>query len=123
MYYTNKERGKKMENNTERAEEKVLTIRDVLGITIKGLESISIPAALMEMPPEAIMAFKRQVINPIAEAKRNLIVCIQAFDQDEAQQKDRQRAEEQEKQKALAEGMDPEDEEIIDGLAPAEEEE
>lgn len=69
------------------------------------------------------MAFKRQVINPIAEAKSNMIVCIQAFDQDEAQQKDRQRAEEQEKQKALAEGMDPEDEEIIDGPAPAEEEE
>ena len=104
-----------MENNTERAEEKVLTIRDVLGITIKMLESISIPAALMEMPPEAIMAFKRQVINPIAEAKRNMIVCIQAFDKDEAQQKDRQMAEEQEKQKALAEGTDPEDEEIIDG--------
>ena len=112
-----------MENNQERAEEKTLTIRDVLGFTIGVLEGISVPASVMEMAPEALMAFKRQVINPIAEAKRNLIVCIQAFDQDEAQQKDRQKAEEQEKQKALAEGMDPEDEEIIGVPVPAETEE
>lgn len=91
-----------MENNQERAEAKMLTIRDVMGITIRGLESISIPAALMEMPPEVIMAFKQQVINPIAAAKANLVKCIEAIDRDEAQQKYRQMAEEQEKQRALA---------------------
>lgn len=107
----------------ESAKNEKLSVRDVLEFTVRGLNSISIPAALMEMAPEAIMAFKQQVINPIAAAKANLVECIKAFDRDEAQQKDRQMAEEQEKQKALAEGMDPEDEEIIDGPAPAEEEE
>ena len=107
----------------ENAKNEKLSVRDVLEFTVRGLGSISIPAALMEMQPAAIMAFKQQVINPIAAAKANLVECIKAFDRDAAEQAARQRAEEQEKQKALAEGMDPEDEEIIDGPAPAEEEE
>lgn len=76
-----------MENNQERAEAKMLTIRDVMGITIRSLESISIPAALMEMPPEAIMAFKQQVINPIENARRNLSMCVNAIIRAEEGQK------------------------------------
>lgn len=103
-----------MENNNTQTYE----VKDVLGFVVNGLGNIVLPVSILgALNPEQIMAIKQLVINPIAVAKANLVECIKAIDREEAQKKDRQRAEEQEKQKVLAEGMFPEDEEIIDGPA------
>ncbi len=90
-----------MENNNTQTYE----VKDVLGFVVNGLGNIVLPVSILgALNPEQIMAIKQLVINPIAVAKANLVECIKAIDREEAQNKDRQRAQEGQKEAPAAEG-------------------
>lgn len=77
------------------------TEKEVIGFTINILEGISYPAFLMEMHPRQVMTIKQAIIDPIASAKRNLYAIMEKIDM--AAKEKQAGADEQEKQKALAE--------------------
>ena len=89
-------------------QEKKITLDEALRIIINNLGSVSFPSSVIAvMSSDQIMAVKKMVIDPVEQARRNLIDIYMAFE------KSRQEEEANEQQEDNAIELVPVEEESV----------